>query len=206
MKHMEIILLHGNFTVNSYDEEGNVIYQTNSNGISITNLYTPTGRLKNKQPNISGFSPPVEFTSYTPSPTSSSEFAYGHLGDFVLARNDIGSIVRSYDSLGRMVKEQTDTSSITYQYDNLGPLTGITFPNGRKITFEYSLAGFLKQISQTSAGTEYPGDRTLPVSRVLTTIWRVGSRPLAIRFGDSHIANIAIFPSWSIYRFIFRNY
>ena len=180
---------NGTFTAYEYDEQDNVIYQNNSNGISITNFYTPADRLKTRRPNTDKFSPPLESLSYVPSPTSTSEFVYTPDGKIAFAINEIDKLEREYDSLAHVRNEKTNKSSVSYQYNHRSQITGLTLTNGRNIVFDYSLAGYLKEVSQTSFGSNYPGDRSLGSSRILTSIWRIGGRPLTIMFGSSYFAD-----------------
>jgi RHS repeat-associated protein len=175
----------------TYDKEDNLIRHLDGSGIQLKRSYTPGGLLSSIQPDTTNFLPPADVPNYEPSPTSGSQFKYTPAGMMAFAQNKGSTLVFRYDSLDRVIQENINGRSIGYSYDALGYRTAMTYPNRRSISFDYLVGAGLMSILQNSAGSPYPGDVREPKRRILLSVWRVGDRPIAIKFGKSHIAKIS---------------
>ena len=61
----------------------------------------------------------------------------------------------TYDPNGNPASMTTLDGVTTYGYDAAGQLTGVVFPNGREIAYEYDAAGNRKRVTDNGAATQY---------------------------------------------------
>jgi RHS repeat-associated protein len=180
------------FTITfSFDKEGHIISRKDENGTEISRIYTPGGLLQKEFADISNFSSPLGDPSYKPIKTLQHEFKYTPTGKLALGKNNVSNVILRYDSLDRLIEEKNNGHSIQNGYDHAGRRTSLKFPDGRDITYTYSVQGMIKSIQQNDMGFNYPGNVNLTSSRILTTIQRIGTRPITMKFGSSHFVKIS---------------
>jgi YD repeat-containing protein len=97
----------------------------------------------------------------------------------------------------RPTDEVSNGLSIKYMYDVSGKRTGLSFPDGRDMRYEYSSAGNLIGIYKNSSGLSYPGNSILPETRSLATIRRIGKHPIVLKFGN-HIGRLNYDPNMQV--------
>lgn len=173
-----------------YDQEDNLVLSRDRNGVVVKRVFSPAGRLIRLEPDASGYSPPPALPSYVPATNGVSEYRYTPYGNIAVATNDVASCVLGYDSLGRVIDETKAARTVLHRYDRTGRLIGFTYPEGREIALDYDPGGHLQIVRQTAEGSSYPGAPGGSAEKQILRVWRVGDRPLAIRFGDGHVARL----------------
>ncbi len=130
-------------TVYTHDGAGNVITATNALGQITTYTYDALNRVSVQQS----------------SEVNTPRYNYSYDGCFQgqlcnVSRNGVGYLILGYDMLGRP-SSQTDLSTglySSYAYSLGGRLTQITYPNNRKVNYQYDALGRVSQVSTTTAG------------------------------------------------------
>jgi len=144
---------------NGYDVHDNILTMTDANGTVINNNYDGLNRLSDR--NITSYqqnnSNEVANEYYSYDGISRLQAVYSvlqtpHIHDTF--------IYRDYDSLDNLVKEQmwignpdlakSPDSTIINEYDNVGNRTSITYPNGRRIRYEYDELNRIKNIYENT--------------------------------------------------------
>jgi len=86
---------------------------------------------------------------------SDRSFAYDNLGRLTSAvlTGGSASLTRSWDALGRMSSETQNPlgKTVGYQYDLAGRQTGLAWPDGFYVNYDYNLAGDLTAIRENGA-------------------------------------------------------
>ena len=127
-----------------YDAAGNLIEKTDANGTIVTYSYDGANRL-------TGIRLPDDDQSITYSYDQGAN-GIGYLTGMIDAS---GSTHYTIDRFGRVTNETRSIAGFSYNtgydYDASGLLTGITYPDGRKVTYERDPAGLIRKISTTFA-------------------------------------------------------
>ncbi len=67
-------------------------------------------------------------------------YGYDSIGRYTSINNGFEDTIYEYDLLGRLTSvTDCDGEKTTYEYNNIGDITYITYPNGIKLKYEYSL-------------------------------------------------------------------
>jgi RHS repeat-associated protein len=172
---------------------GNLLYQTNFNGVVITNQYDfASGRLTN-------CSAPGYVALYTYNPTNGlrtqmgdrsgfSFYDYDTLGRLARVRkvwpnpagigfNVLRSINYGYDQLGSLTNMWADGFTNVYRYDALGRLTNVLADSVSAAGYNYDAVGNLQGMSYgNGAGAAYQYDAR---NRLTNLVWNLGANPLA---------------------------
>jgi YD repeat-containing protein len=124
-----------------YDEAGNLIFKTDANEVVVTYTYDSLNRLtKVDYPN----DPDVTYT-YDQGPNGK-----GRLTEMA---DGSGAYIYTYDALGNLIQEERTIEGVTYateySYDESGVLTGITYPDGRVVTYDLDGAGRVIRVTTT---------------------------------------------------------
>ncbi|MCB2184463.1 MAG: RHS domain-containing protein, partial [Desulfobulbaceae bacterium] len=130
----------------SYDAAGNLISTTDANGITITYDYDSLNRLTSIQYPQSG----QTMFSY-----DEGQYGKGRLTGMTDAQSRVSF---QYDALGRLIIEQSEIEGkiykTEYSYDGSGMLTQMTYPGGRKVTYERDQAGNITAVKAAINGVE----------------------------------------------------
>ncbi len=177
-------------TTYAYDSAGNLIAKTDANGNTVTYAYDAANRLT-----------AIRF----PDPGQNIDYTYDQgpngAGRLTGMSDPTGVYAYTYDSKGNLTREEKTLESVTYTtaytYDAAGVLTGITYPNGRTVTYSLDAAGRVDQITTQKDGipqTVAQGIRYLPYGplaeltygngTVLTQSFDLLFRPSAISAAD----------------------
>jgi len=167
-----------------YDDENRPLHKILQSGLQWNFRYSQSGLLEQRSAGLASFTPPVESPGYRPADGDPQSFRHSPLGMLWEARAGSRGVRQIYDSLRRLVTEESDGRRTTFEYDRRNLLTRLRNADGRQVRYDYSPAGRLLAIVQEHAGTEYPGDATLPVSRMLARVERAGDRLLRLDHGD----------------------
>ncbi|MBW1735746.1 MAG: RHS repeat protein [Deltaproteobacteria bacterium] len=129
----------------SYDEAGNLVRVTDAGGITVTYTYDALNRLT--AVHYPESSQDVTFTY------DQGDYGKGRLTGMV---DPSGVYTYTYDAMGNIVREEKviegTAYSTTYTYDATGILTGITYPDGRSVTYELDGAGRVSSVSTARDG------------------------------------------------------
>ncbi|KQZ43135.1 RHS repeat protein [Duganella sp. Root1480D1] len=131
-------------TVNTYDVAGNLATRTDAKNQTTKYLYDTLNRV----------------TSATYADGTSTTYVYDQgpnaLGRLSQVTDASGSIQYGYDQHGRVASETRTIGgqayTTLYQFDQYGRASGITYPSGRTVSYEYDEAGRIKQIQTSQAG------------------------------------------------------
>ncbi|MCB2182258.1 MAG: RHS domain-containing protein [Desulfobulbaceae bacterium] len=131
----------------SYDEAGNRISTTDANGITITYEYDVLNRLTAIQRPHSG---QILF--------SYDEGLYGK-GKLTGMSDPESRASFRYDAYGRLITELTEVEGkiyrMEYRYDESGLLSEMTYPGGRKVTYERDQSGNISAIKAVINGAQH---------------------------------------------------
>jgi len=132
-------------TTYAYDAAGNLVSKTDANGNTVTYGYDTVNRLVG-----------IHF------PDSSQDITYTYdqgtngKGRLIQMADPSGTTAYTYDALGNLIKEEKTIGGVTYTteyaYDAAGLLTGITYPNGRTVSYQIDSAGRVTQVSTAKDG------------------------------------------------------
>jgi len=124
-----------------YDEAGNLISKTDANGVTDTYTYDSLNRLTK-----------VDYPS-NPDVTYTYDQGPNGKGRLTGMTDGSGAYTYTYDVLGNLIREEKTIEGITYateyNYDAAGFLTGITYPDGRVVTYDLDGAGRVIQVTTT---------------------------------------------------------
>jgi RHS repeat-associated protein len=128
----------------SYDEAGNLISRTDATGLTATYAYDSLNRLT--------------LIDYPNDPDVTYTYDQGANGKGRLTgrQDGSGAYVYIYDALGNLIREEKTIQGVTYTtdytYDAAGILTGITYPDGRLVSYELDGAGRVARVTTTKDG------------------------------------------------------
>ncbi|MBW1901200.1 MAG: hypothetical protein JRJ20_06140, partial [Deltaproteobacteria bacterium] len=129
-------------TFHQYDPAGNLVSKTDAGGATVTYTYDALNRL-----------------TAILYPDSSQDITYTYdegengKGRLTTMADPSGLCAYAYDSLGNMVTETKTVEgriyTTRYAYDLAGILTGITYPDGRTVTYDLDSAGRVSRVTTT---------------------------------------------------------
>jgi RHS repeat-associated protein len=144
-------------TTRTYDNNGNVISQTDARGVTIN--YSPTASPIDSLNRVTM----ITYTDGTPTVTYSYDQGCGTVNP----QNGVGHVTCEtagntqlsfvYDPMGRVVQQLDCPSSgtcyeIVAGYDKAGQVTSLVYPDGRSLTNSYSAAGLMTGVTLTAYG------------------------------------------------------
>jgi len=133
-------------TTYTYDAAGNLTSKTNANGTVITYSYDLLNRLTG-----------VSFTDAAQDITYTYDEGANALGRLAGMSDPSGSYVYGYDADGNLVSVEKTVDGATYttgyDYDEAGLLTGMTYPDGRTVSYERDGAGNVTRVTTTENST-----------------------------------------------------
>jgi len=133
-------------TIYAYDKAGNLASKTDANSITVNYTYDSLNRL-------TGIVYPdsAQSVSYT---YDAGVNAKGRLSGMV---DQSGAYTYTYDTDGNLVTEERIIVGMiyttAYTYDATGILTGISYPNGRTVTYALDAAGRVTTVTTTMGGS-----------------------------------------------------
>ena len=126
----------------AYDAAGNLTSKTDANGTVITYSYDLLNRLTG-----------VSFTDAAQDITYTYDEGVNGLGRLTGMSDPSGTYVYGYNADGNLVSVQKTVDGVTYttgyDYDEAGLLTGMTYPDGRTVTYERDGAGNVTRVTTT---------------------------------------------------------
>jgi RHS repeat-associated protein len=174
-----------------YDANDNIIFSKDNNGLVI--LYTFDAL------NRKVFVTLNKNTAVSPYPSYADDFEkyeYDGLGRPILQRNNFCEIKSKFDSLDRAYEEQikfistpyfsfpSKTHTLKRSFDILSNKTGIIYPSGREIEYNYDELNRITRISNRRKGRNYPGLETLPDNFEIAAYSYGGERLFTSNFGN----------------------
>ena len=132
-------------TLYSYDEAANLASKTDANGITVNYIYDSLNRLTGIQ-----YPDSAQNVSYT---YDEGNNAKGRLSGMT---DQSGAYTYTYDTDGNLVVEERIIEGMiyttAYTYDAAGILTGISYPNGRTVTYALDATGRTTAVTTTLGG------------------------------------------------------
>lgn len=142
---------------------------TDPRGVTTTYSYDSLNRLAGKT--YTGSTPAISYT-YSQSTANGLTITNGK-GRRTSMADGSGSTAWSYDADGRVVTEQRTiagvTKTVSYSYNGDGSLASLTYPSGRKVT--YNVGNAERPLSATdSTGTQYAGTASYAATGALAGV------------------------------------
>lgn len=141
----------------AYDNDGNLLTQTDARSITITYAYDALHRMTSK-----------DFSNTAPNPDASyfyDQTSYNGLtitngkGRQTGMSDQAGAEAWSFDSMGRAVADRRTTNSVTqqfnYEYNYNGSTKSVTYPSGRRVDYTYNAAGRTVSAIDTANSINY---------------------------------------------------
>jgi len=129
-------------TTYTYDAAGNLTSKTDANGTVITYTYDLLNRLTG-----------VSFTDAAQDITYTYDEGVNGLGRLTGMSDPSGTYVYGYDVDGNLISAENTVDGVTYttgyDYDEAGLLTGMTYPDGRTVTYERDGSGNVTRVTTT---------------------------------------------------------
>ena len=122
----------------AYDEDNNLVKETNARSQSTTYEYDKNGRVVKE-------TAPEGVTTHT----------YDEVGNRLTTVTGDDSITRTYDALGRVVTKTQNGQTVEYAYDERDHLTELTYPNGKSVDYTYDVMGNMLSV------TDWNGRKTV---------------------------------------------
>ena len=125
----------------SYDEAGNLISRTDATGVTATYAYDGVNRLT--------------VIDYPNDPDVTYTYDQGANGKGRLTgmQDGSGAYAYTYDALGNLIREEKTIQGVTYTTgytdDAAGIVTGMTYPDGRLVSYELDGAGRVARVTTT---------------------------------------------------------
>lgn len=133
-------------TVYTYDLAGNLETKTDANGTVITYTYDLLNRLTG-----------VSFADAHQDITYGYDAGTNGLGRLTGMTDPSGTYVYGYDVQGNLVAEEKTVDGVVYTtgyaYDEAGLLTGMSYPDGRTVTYTRDGSGNVTEVTTTQGGT-----------------------------------------------------
>jgi len=130
----------------TYDAAGNLASKTDANGTVITYSYDLLNRLTG-----------VSFTDAAQDITYTYDEGANGLGRLTGMTDPSGTYAYGYDADGNLVSTQKTVDGVTYttgyDYDVAGLLNGMTYPDGRTVSYERDGAGNVTRVTTTENST-----------------------------------------------------
>lgn len=148
----------------NYDKLGNLVAHVGRNGLIKNISRDKMGRPQYLSVDIAGAPQNLE-----PVGSLFASFAYDWSGRLQSAENEYSRSIFKYNSLGWAIEQSDEYKSgnsllpfnihsIRKEYSDSGALLGITYPSGRKLTYERDSLDRVISITQKSSGDQYPGN------------------------------------------------
>lgn len=144
----------GNETAYDYDALGHLAHVMDADGCTTSYGYTPTGALRE--------------IGYADGRTV--DFGYDTLGQLVDVRDWLGSTSIKRDAMGRMLSTQDCAGNVVrYEWGMAGELTGLTYPDGGRVSYEYDDCGRLMRLNARHTSVTYEYDHMSRLARKSTS-------------------------------------
>ncbi|MBW2602380.1 MAG: RHS repeat protein, partial [Deltaproteobacteria bacterium] len=126
----------------TYDTSGNLMSKSDANGITVTYDYDDLNRLT-----------ATHFPDSTQDITYTYDEGTNGKGRLTGMTDPSGNYAYTYDALGNLVAEEKLVDGVTYTtqyaYDAAGVLAGMTFPDGRTVTYTLDATGRVTTVTTT---------------------------------------------------------
>jgi RHS repeat-associated protein len=175
----------------AYDPDDHVVLRVDNNGLGVVSRFDPLGRLLRLDLDTSGLAQP---TSYPADADRFEEYTYDGLGRPLSRTNDFCAIGTRFDSLGRAV---ADTLRFTLpvaapagalllgrEFDELANRTGVTYPDGRSIHYDFDELNRIARITNQTVGGNYPGSTTFPPQYLIAEFRYRGLRRVTATYAN----------------------
>ena len=129
---------NGNKTTYSYDQNGDLLTETFSDGTSEQNSYDAEGRLiakidRNGNTILYQYNEIGHLVKRDYPGSNDDMFQYDKNGRLIVAQNTYSTITFSYDSAGRLLEEKQNGIPVSYNYSNNSQVKEIAYPSGETI-------------------------------------------------------------------------
>lgn len=179
-----------------YDSDGNLIRTKDNNGLERHYTVDTLGRTTLVDVDTS------ELADLQVAGATFERYTYDGLDRRVREENDFAHCETSYNSLGWPIEESiTFTTSdapmrtpfvVSREFNEVGALTGLTYPNGRQLSFVRDELNHLTAVRNVLNGTGYPGDAAIPDSHdIITKIKYAGRQRRRCQLGNGAITTYA---------------
>jgi RHS repeat-associated protein len=175
----------------AYDPDDHVVLRVDNNGLGVVSRFDPLGRLLRLDIDTSGLAQP---SSYPADADRFEAYTYDGLGRPLSRTNDFCAIGTRFDSLGRAV---ADTLRFTLpvaapagalllgrEFDELANRTGVTYPDGRSIHYEFDELNRIARITNQTVGGNYPGSTTFPPQYLIAEFRYRGLRRVTATYAN----------------------
>jgi len=143
---------NSNTTQFEFDLNGNLVQETLATEDKVKYTYDARDLLKTvtngrQQQRVFEYDVLGRLKSWT-DPDGSVAYTYDNNGNVLTVTDSSGTITREYDKLNRVIK-YTDVRGnvLQYAYDSVGNLVGLTYPDGKLVSYEYDAAGQLVKVT-----------------------------------------------------------
>ncbi len=174
-----------------HDADDHVVAATDNNGLKVLFDIDPLGRKTRAWLDKSGLAPG---RIYPAGAEEFEEYRYDGLGRVVAHRNDFCEVSARFDSLGRAVEERTRLTTpyphplgdlvLERAFDALSNRTGLTYPGGRSLGYDYDALNRLVKIRNLKKGQGYPGSSAFPAKHDVATYEYRGLRLAKAKYGN----------------------
>ncbi|HPA15653.1 MAG TPA: DUF6531 domain-containing protein, partial [Desulfobacterales bacterium] len=168
-------------TVYTYDAAGNLVSKTDANGIATTYTYDDEYRLTG-----------IHYPDSAQDVTYTYDQGTNGKGRLTGMSDPSGDTVYAYDGKGDLITETRTIGGVvfttSYTYDAAGTPTGMTYPDGRMVTYELDAAGRVNRVATTREGitrTLADNIRYMPFGPVSGLTYGNGT-DLALNFDPLH--------------------
>ena len=183
-----IIYSGGAQTSLDYDKDGHLRSTVDGNGTERRYAVDPMGRVTRVDITFPAVSSEVEVSGET-----FQAFTYDGAGRCLHAENDFAACDYVYNSMDWLLEEETisrhpavpaTSLRVMREFDDIGALTGLRYPEGRRIGFERNALGQLKVVRNVAKGSGYPGVAAAPDPYDIATVLYSGVQRARYLFGN----------------------
>ncbi len=136
----------------AYDKAGNKTTRMDANGLGTNYLYYPDNQLK-----AIDYGPRPE----TGNKMSKISFQYDPNNNKISMKDTLGTSNWSYDALNRTILAKDSLGKeLSYNYDAVGNNTGIKYPDGTNVAYEYLKNNWLSKADSTTYERDHVGNVT----------------------------------------------
>lgn len=172
-----------------YDADGNLIRRRDNNGLQRLYTVDALGRTTRVDVDKSGL--PANMQAEIRGATF-EQYGYDGLDRQIRAENDFARCDVKYNSLGWPLSETltfitnnalvTTPLTVSRDFDDVGDVTGLTYPNGRRLSLGRDDLDRLVRIQNLDNGTAYPGDPGTPNNYDIARMEYAGRQRLRCSF------------------------